>query len=92
MYSLQTAELIHQDMNAGKSSYIRKAASFTSVFQLHGNKCYSMWGAYIYMDAYKRDVAVVIKICAYIDGYLFQWVPIFYSSNFNHNIEHFRIR
>ena len=35
-----------------------------------------MWGACFCMDAYKRDVAVVTKICAYIDGYLFQRVPI----------------
>ena len=30
-----------------------------------------MWGAYFCMGAYKRDVAIVIKIGAYIHGCLF---------------------
>ena len=29
------------------------------------------------MDAYKRDIVVVIKIRAYIDGSLFVWMPDF---------------
>ena len=33
--------------------------------------------AYFCMDAYKRDIVVVIKIRAYIDGSLFVWMPDF---------------
>ena len=36
-----------------------------------------MWGAYICMGAYKCDVVVVIKMCAYIHGCLFSMVAYY---------------
>ena len=38
---------------------------------LHGNGCLFMWGAYLCMGAYKRNVVVVIKMGVYIQGCLF---------------------
>ena len=45
-------------------------------FHMCGNRCLFMWGAYFCMRVYKRDVLVVIKMCAYMHGAYFLWVLI----------------
>ena len=52
-------------------------AESASLLPFARNGCLFMWGASFCMGAYKRDVVVVIKMDAYIQGVpLFVWVLI----------------
>ena len=44
-----------------------------------------MWGAYFCIGAYKRDVVVVIKMGAYIHGFLFS-MGAYYARLFGVNV------
>ena len=47
-----------------------ETAESANSHQLAWNRCLFMWGAYFGMGAYKLDVAVVMKMGAYIHGVL----------------------
>ena len=66
-------------LTIGKKHWRKLAATFEKPtqqinFRLCGNRCLFMWGAYLCMGTYKRNL--VVNGCLYSWGAYFLWVPI----------------